>query len=227
MQLGTLTITPKPPRNHARFRRLSQTGKTASVMSQSHILHRYHTSSSRLNKWFFGRPTRLWGTIPFPNSGCNLLLVGSAMNDKDKDDTRKGPSTAQFPITRLIFSQFTIIQFSTATSDVKSAYFQGGWISRDVYMWPRKRMDEVSFHCLETEELCEWVSLIGSNMAFIPPRLDGFHEPFAGIWTAVVNHTTSRKRQHTPSNRQGCRILLNYWGAQKQWRFPCRDGVNV
>lgn len=67
---------------------------------------------------------------------CRLVSHGN--RDKEKDYIRKDSATAQFPIIRVVLSLVAVLQLSVATIDIKKAYMQGGYLSRDIYMRPPK-----------------------------------------------------------------------------------------
>ena len=58
--------------------------------------------------------------------------------DRDKDSVRKDSATAQFPVIRLVLSIAAVLNMVIATIDIKGAYLQGGYLSRDIYVRPPK-----------------------------------------------------------------------------------------
>ena len=67
---------------------------------------------------------------------CRMAPHGN--RDRDKESVRKDSATTQFPVIRLVLSIAAVLNMVIATIDIKGAYLQGGYLSRDIYVRPPK-----------------------------------------------------------------------------------------
>ena len=67
---------------------------------------------------------------------CRLVPHGN--RDRDKDSVRKDSATAQFPIISIVLSIAAILGMALGSIDVKSAYTQGCWLTRNIFVLPPK-----------------------------------------------------------------------------------------
>ena len=67
---------------------------------------------------------------------CRLVPHGN--RDRDRDSVRKDSATAQFPVIRIVLSIAAIVGMVLGSIDVKSAYIQGGWLTRNIFVRPPK-----------------------------------------------------------------------------------------
>ena len=67
---------------------------------------------------------------------CRMVPHGD--RDRDKESVRKASAIAQFPVIRLVLSIAAVLNMVIATIEIKGAYLQGGYFSRDIYFRPPK-----------------------------------------------------------------------------------------
>ena len=67
---------------------------------------------------------------------CRLVPHGN--RDRDKGSVWKDSATAQFPIIRIVLSIAAIRGMDLGSIDVRSAYMQGGWPARNIFVRPPK-----------------------------------------------------------------------------------------